>query len=712
MTATMRAHVGIGPVQGFIGEARRSRDWWAGSFLLAWLAGRAMQAAEGRLPCGRCYGRVVEPRLEGDPMWAALNGGALDWPIGTLPNRFVVELDDPAAFAENGPCGRAVRKEFAALASAVWRHFLHDLDWNAVGGLAQRARTWAIWRRQVRAYFEVQWVVGPSDFDDFDLLDRRKLCRDQFRPAEPKDHCRMMGDLQELSDCVRARERGLQDRFWKAVRQSVWDRLYPRHAGRDVDRAEYALLELERTERLSAIALVKRLFPLLPEATMARVVGWNPYGLARGRGQADGRRAGAVRYWPSTATVASLPWRRDVWTNSDFRLACSDFAVTASRVLPLESSAALPRLAALQSIVSAEDGGGARFGRLEGALFYADALDAQIRLASQSNPSRHQRLRTVRSALKRLLDTIDRTGAVDRSSLPGPSPFYAVLVMDGDRIGEAKRRHPDEVGRVIAEFTRLVAGEIGSDGRSIPGLVERDWDGVLIYAGGEDVQALLPLDTAIQAALALQEAFLSRVHDAFGGTPPATDLTVSAAIAIADHGEPMDRVIGFAHRLLKDSAKAANDRNSLAIGLLQRSGSGLRVVSKFQRSRINGPQRAAPFSPILGLAKRLRTAPVGRTTTFLHRVERSLGPLIERPATASASGVGLGSKQRTALLVAEWLTNRELDETERRAAEEVITAIEEAATVRAAGGRSAFNWSGPMLASFLAEQASRSGRLP
>lgn len=37
-------HFTIGPVQGFVAQARRTRDLWAGSFLLSWLAGQAMAA--------------------------------------------------------------------------------------------------------------------------------------------------------------------------------------------------------------------------------------------------------------------------------------------------------------------------------------------------------------------------------------------------------------------------------------------------------------------------------------------------------------------------------------------------------------------------------------------------------------------------------------------------------------------------------------------
>lgn len=45
-------HFTLGPVQGFAAQARRTRDFWAGSFLLSWLAGAAMQtviAQQGKI---------------------------------------------------------------------------------------------------------------------------------------------------------------------------------------------------------------------------------------------------------------------------------------------------------------------------------------------------------------------------------------------------------------------------------------------------------------------------------------------------------------------------------------------------------------------------------------------------------------------------------------------------------------------------------------
>lgn len=59
---------------------------------------------------------------------------------------------------------------------------------------------------------------------------------------------------------------------------------------------------LRLRERLCAIAIVKRLFPVLSKGTLERVVGWVP---------ADA--AFMIRHWPSVAYVAAYPWILEAW---------------------------------------------------------------------------------------------------------------------------------------------------------------------------------------------------------------------------------------------------------------------------------------------------------------------------------------------------------------------------------------------------------------
>jgi CRISPR-associated protein Cmr2 len=654
------AHVSIGPVQGFVEEARRARDWWSGSFLLAWLAGRVMRAVQGEVRQGeaprRCYGTVVYPILEGDPTWLALRGEAPGWPVGTLPNRFMVRLCDPEGFAADDPCGAAVRGSFNDLAEEVWRHFLDkEAVWSATGEPEkERERSRAIWDRQVRTFFEVSWVIAGEGQDGNLLLDRRKLCRDHPKEPEPGDHCRMVGDLQELSGLIRSERGGreAQDQFWGAVRKAVRERVYPRETETD-----YELLELGATERLSAIGLVKRLWPLLPDCTLGRVIGWPPYGEARDR-----------RRWPSTATVASVPWRRWAWGRSPTE--CLRFAHRAEGHLPAEVAGERSRLPVLVGME--------KFGAVEGALLYGDALDARRR----REPERAGRIEAVAKALRDLQKAVEPTGGGFRErKFRAAVPYYAALVMDGDKVGELvgdeDLRGP--TSRALQAFTAVVAGKPGG---KEGGLVEREFDGVLVYAGGDDVQAFLPLDRAIGCALELREAYLRAFREA--GVPQAA--TISGALVLADHGEPMGAVIREARGLLKDKAKKGNGRDSLVVAVRRPSGSTLELVSAFP----------GPFGAILDLAEAFARAPDDHATSFLYRVRERLGDLVEGRLAYS-----LDSEDRTKLLLAEWLRNRKA----RDVAWREVKQIEAAATVRSNDkGRDFFRLDGPLLARFLADR--------
>src|SRR6476646_9457896 len=95
-------HFSIGPVQGFIGEARRTRDLWSGSFLLSWLSAQAMLEVERAVAGtgGNPLRAIVFPAVAVDGLMEAVRrhrrvawaGKAQSVPIaphiGSVPNRF------------------------------------------------------------------------------------------------------------------------------------------------------------------------------------------------------------------------------------------------------------------------------------------------------------------------------------------------------------------------------------------------------------------------------------------------------------------------------------------------------------------------------------------------------------------------------------------------------------------------------------------------
>src|SRR6266540_2914839 len=76
-------HFTIGPVQGFVAQARRTRDFWAGSFILSWLSAIAMLAVKKQ------SGEILFPLPDVSYLaWVEGNGTGVKPRQGSIPNRF------------------------------------------------------------------------------------------------------------------------------------------------------------------------------------------------------------------------------------------------------------------------------------------------------------------------------------------------------------------------------------------------------------------------------------------------------------------------------------------------------------------------------------------------------------------------------------------------------------------------------------------------
>jgi CRISPR-associated protein Cmr2 len=146
-----------------------------------------------------------------------------------------------------------------------------------------------------------------------------------------------------------------------------------------------------------------------------------------------------------------------------------------------------------------------------------------------------------------------------------PSPYYAILVLDGDSMG-AYLRTLDEAGHIrfsqqLREFSIKVPGSAAK------------YLARVIYNGGDDVLALAPLDKAFAFAHALAETF----HD-------KTKRTASAGIAIAHHLSPLGTALRAARRA-EGMAKALRDeKNAVCLIALKRSGEPIEVRSGWEHT--------------------------------------------------------------------------------------------------------------------------------
>ena len=104
-------------------------------------------------------------------------------------------------------------------------------------------------------------------------------------------------------------------------------------------------------------------------------------------------------------------------------------------------------------------------------------------------------------------------------------------------------------------------------------------NGLLIYAGGDDILALLPASSALNCATMLRERF-RQTENGDGYWLPGENATVSCGIAVGHKTFPLQLLIDNARRA-EHRAKATYNRNALAISVFKRSGEILEWGASF-----------------------------------------------------------------------------------------------------------------------------------
>ncbi|MBF0201036.1 MAG: type III-B CRISPR-associated protein Cas10/Cmr2 [Desulfamplus sp.] len=211
-----------------------------------------------------------------------------------------------------------------------------------------------------------------------------------------------------------------------------------------------------------------------------------------------------------------------------------------------------------------------------------------------------------------------------------PDLYYAILMMDGDKMGDLVNGstvdarwedvlHPGLVqryksGTLVAKKELWMGDKNGQGGylakqrilspalhatlseslgtfslHVVPHII-RQCQGKLIYAGGDDVAAVLPLSRVLEAASAIQRAYnmpfaaiINRevvpVTKTFDGSHPimllpgkGEGISISAGIVLCHHKQPLRGALEESHALLDGVAKKRTGRNAVAIRLKKRSG--------------------------------------------------------------------------------------------------------------------------------------------
>ncbi|NMB13580.1 MAG: type III-B CRISPR-associated protein Cas10/Cmr2 [Firmicutes bacterium] len=483
-------HFSLGPVQGFVAQARRTRDFWAGSFLLSYLAGQAIDHII------RNGGEIVFPAVkdtEGklDPLLQAIqaqrNGSSVkNGPIiGTLPNRFQARV--PIEF-DPDHCVKAVEKAWRRIAEQVYERYVLPVE-------DAGCNTRSIWNRQIQGFWDIVWVMGEKE----DLLDLRKNWRNHVPAEEPGDKCTVMGNMQEISGFIRIKQKKQQSNFWKQVR----------------DRARVSALDLRDNERLCAVAMVKRFFPQAAQET----IGWP-----------------VAESFPSTVYMSAVPWMAETLEeNKEF---AREFAARATMISNIRSEYRT-NIDCLEKLAGTEL---KDFITLAGHCFFINMLENDSLWEQGTKVKRDELIIMLRGQ--------------------EVSPFYAFLLMDGDRMGALLQDYPDDkknISLALNAFSHQVEDVVKSH------------NGITVYAGGDDVLALLPLDDALRAAAALRQKYREAFRVQASGILE-NRATISAAIIYAHNHAPLKLIFQYAQELLSQKAKDETGRDAVAISVWKTGG--------------------------------------------------------------------------------------------------------------------------------------------
>lgn len=424
---------------------------------------------------------------------------------GGLPNKFVArcpDVDTARKAAEEA--ANAIKSEWHTRAEGV-RDYLQRTLHAAIDN--------SIWTRQTNPdhLLEIYWAVVPwSDDQPYGqlyaqavrMLAARKNLRDFVQVEEPGRKCSLCGGREALF--IRLSEERTKQK-------------------------EY--------EYLCAVCVVKRF---------------------------DAEAQDVEERFPSTSSVATAPFvlaLLDNWTTPEIAQALVRFKNALhdlERLHPTEKNV-LTRSAHPESIPMLTGKGEAFIRRLDGDLYFPETFQPGGRLKNdyqfEESPEVLEKAEAAEKALRALYEAMGER----------PTPYYAVLLMDGDRMGRRLSSVQDQqehqaISQVLSQFAR----------EQVPEIVEKEHAGQLVYAGGDDVLALLPVADVLPVAQALQQAF----REALAGG------TMSAGIAITHHLSPLQIALDEA-RDAEHAAKDNYDRNALCVALLRRSGAATRVGAQW-----------------------------------------------------------------------------------------------------------------------------------
>jgi CRISPR-associated protein Cmr2 len=590
----------LGPVQGFISEARKLRDLWVGSMVLSYLTWVGI-----RVICDT-FGpdHIVYPSLSGQPfffehiqekklseIFEEITPGQKR--IASFPNKFVAILPKDTVEETGRQIEEAIRNEWKEISDSVYSKVYLRAASNA-------EYFKEIWKRQNSNLWEFYWLASPWLKTQNDELAKEIPGADRTTINNLAKRFKESSGYNANQGICYSPSHGLAQGFHAALKNS-------RHFHENYNERGDKCTQCGKRQQLSI----------------------------------SDNREDTRKFWVNLKTGIG----DDIKDNERLCSICliKRIASRDSRGLPSQLEKALKNISFPSSTEMA-------FSHIIRELRDNDKEDIWKDFVKEcgerdaydvlhDNDEKEQPESKVRKFYKRLHDE----AGIKPTNIFGK--YYAILLMDGDKMGDlvngkaknlatwqdimhsslpeklknssSKERTRGWLEEGILEEKRhltpsvhkAISEALGDFALNTVPYVVKKHHGHLIYAGGDDVLAVMPVDTVLRAAREIMELYrtpflVKRANpdgtiDKCGSeyTPQKGEkllihlgeaATVSAAIVIAHHKAPLRGLLNEAHWILENEAKDRVKRDAVAILLKKRGGAEKLVAQKWSSKSDEG----------------------------------------------------------------------------------------------------------------------------
>ena len=571
----------ITPVQAFISKARKLRDYWTGSVLLSWLAFEGIRwVIENLGPDHILYPSLIDQPLVNEYLkqkWKAGDFSSFNKAkeIASFPNKFLFLVPLTQVEAIGDDLSEHINNEWVQLSRMVE---------NQISSLipGENAHIKELFEKQNSNYWDLQWSAVK-------LLDK--------------------DDKDEFSDLLARKSYVKQYSVLEIFNELIKDKPYYENSGRGM---LYSVSHTLVQSSLAAQKSQKKVTRLPEHGEKCHLCGEFEVLHSTKHQEGDGAKEykkNIKEFWDNL----NESWPAEYDFNKSEKLC----------------SICLTKRIAYKALQKEKDH------ILYNSFKDVDHFPSTTQLAFYNKFKRegiinkeeqYKRAQEAHNELDEKAENRDR--------------YFAILLMDGDKMGKLVNgetlastwesvMHPEIVDRLKQPefdekyrtawdniFTnhskRLLAPSIHAaiseslGDFSIYGVdpIVKKYEGRLIYAGGDDVCAVLPVDTVLNAAEEIQKYYNSffriisdqkdeAISNGWNAEPgkmsvclgEGDDISISAGILICHHKESLSQMIADAHHLLDDKAKKETGRNACAIELRKRSGGSRYFARKWDENK-------------------------------------------------------------------------------------------------------------------------------